>query len=380
MHKQKSILSAALLLMAAACSASPLTAGDVVIYRVGDGTTPLVNTGSAVFVDEYTPTGTLVESIPLPTTTDAATGQNALVASGTATSEGLLTVSPNGQYIALTGYDSAIGANGNLSGTASTVVPRTVGIIPVSTGTPDTSTALTNFASGNNPRTAVTTDGTNIWVGGAVDVSYTTKGSTIAAEVPSTSAIAKNNNVEQLNIFGGQLYFSSEKSTGFIGSIGTGMPSTGSQSVSFLTGIPADSNAYSFVMFDLDPNTPGVDTLYFADASANAIDKYVLESGTWTAAGSIAATGAIGLTGSVNSSGNVDLFATTGGGSAAGGGTLYSFIDNTGIDGTVSGTATSIATAGTDEAFRGVTIIPVPEPGLAAAAGALIVLARKRSR
>ena len=37
-----------------------LTPGDIVIYRVGSGTSGLLNTGAAVFLDEYTPSGSLV--------------------------------------------------------------------------------------------------------------------------------------------------------------------------------------------------------------------------------------------------------------------------------------------------------------------------------
>src|SRR2546428_816309 len=43
------------------------TPGDLVIYRVGDGTTgSLASTGSPVFLDEYTTLGVLVQSIPVP--------------------------------------------------------------------------------------------------------------------------------------------------------------------------------------------------------------------------------------------------------------------------------------------------------------------------
>lgn len=361
MLNKKSLACGVLGMLATACFGSPVTPGDLVVYRVGDGTASLTSAGNPVFVDEYTPAGALVQSIPLPSGSSLPTGQNDLIASGTASSEGLLTVSPNGQFITLTGYDRAFGGTGSLSGSTSTSVPRTVGIINTTTGNVDTSTALTDFVSGNNPRTAVTTDGTNLWIGGAGDVSYTTTGSSTSTQL--TTAVT---NVEQLNIVGGQLYFSSQKTTGCIGTVGTGLPTTSGQTTAMLTGVPTDKNAYGFVMFDLDPNTPGYDTLYYADATANAIVKYVLEGTTWTAAGSITATGATGLTGYVDPSGNVDLFATTGGSGAIGGGTLYSFVDNSGIDGNASGTATTIATAGNDEAFRGIAYVPVPEPvGLA---------------
>src|SRR5439155_14267498 len=112
--------------------------------------------------------------------------QKQLIASGTATSEGLLTVSPNGQYVALTGYGATIPTTG-LAGTASATVNRVVGIIPASTGAPDTSTGLTDFADGNNPRSAVTTNGTDIWVsGGSGGARYTTFGSTTSTQLSTT--------------------------------------------------------------------------------------------------------------------------------------------------------------------------------------------------
>src|SRR5690242_16473910 len=64
------------------------TPGNLVIYRVGSTGTPLVNTGSPVFLDEYTPTGTLVQSVAMPTTANLP--QEQLVASGVASAEGFL--------------------------------------------------------------------------------------------------------------------------------------------------------------------------------------------------------------------------------------------------------------------------------------------------
>src|SRR5215475_9867169 len=105
-------------------ASAPFTPGNLVIYRVGTGTGSLVNTGNPVFLDEYTPAGALVQSIALPTTASAPNRR--LIASGTATSEGLLTRSTDGLYIVLSGYDAALGTSG-LAGTTSSAVPRVVG-------------------------------------------------------------------------------------------------------------------------------------------------------------------------------------------------------------------------------------------------------------
>src|SRR5687768_13281221 len=76
---------------------APFTAGNVVVYRVGSGTGNLVNTGSPVFLDEYAPAGTLVQSVAMPTT--ASGSQLQLIANGVATAEGQLTRSENGRYL-----------------------------------------------------------------------------------------------------------------------------------------------------------------------------------------------------------------------------------------------------------------------------------------
>ncbi len=84
---------------------SGTTVQDVVVYRVGDGMAGLAATGAAVFVDEFDPTtGLRVKSTAMPT---VASGSNhRLIASGTATSEGMITTSVDGRYVVLTGYDS----------------------------------------------------------------------------------------------------------------------------------------------------------------------------------------------------------------------------------------------------------------------------------
>ena len=85
---------------------SPFTPGNVVVYRVGTGSGSLLNSGNPVFLDEYTPGGTLVQSVALPTTSSGANRR--LIASGTATSEGLMTRSADGRYLLLAGYDAPI--------------------------------------------------------------------------------------------------------------------------------------------------------------------------------------------------------------------------------------------------------------------------------
>ena len=95
----KKILGLVVVLMALASgmnavaqvTGNPFGAGNIVIYRVGDGTTPVTNAGQAVFLDEYTPasisavTGTFsaptpVQSIMMPTNWYG--GNSSLIADG----------------------------------------------------------------------------------------------------------------------------------------------------------------------------------------------------------------------------------------------------------------------------------------------------------
>lgn len=326
------------------------TPGDLVVYRVGSGTGTLVNTGNPVFLDEYTPAGALVQSIALPTT---AAGTNApLIASGTATSEGLLNLSADGRFLTLTGYAATPGGGTSLPGTASATVPRVVGRADAS-GTVDTSTRLTDYADGNNPRGAVSTDGASLWItGGSGGVRYATAGGTTSTQLSTTVT-----NLRAVNLAAGQLTVSTASGSFRIATVGSGTPTTAGQTITNLPGFPTTGSPYAFAFAALAPGAVSVDTLYVADDTANSVQKYALANGAWTLRGAITATGARGLTLAVNS-GVVSLYVTTGGSAAAGGGTLYAYTDSTGYNGTVSGTATTIATAPANTAFRGVAFAP----------------------
>src|SRR4051812_38401035 len=77
------------------------TAGDLAVIRLGDGTAALGSTTAAVFIDEYSPNGTLVQSIPIATADNGS--QHALTIGGTAGSEGNLNLSVNGQFLTFVG-------------------------------------------------------------------------------------------------------------------------------------------------------------------------------------------------------------------------------------------------------------------------------------
>ena len=224
--------------------------GNLVIYRVGSGAGSLINTGNPVFLDEYTPTGTLVQSIALPTTVIGTNKQ--LIASGTSSSEGLLTRSSNGQYLILTGYASDIPGAASLSGTASATVNRTIGLVDYN-GIINTTTALTDAATGSSPRSAISSNGTNLWhTGGAGGIRYTTLGSTTSTQLSTTVT-----NLRQANIFNGQLYTSSSSTTFHLSTVGTGSPITSGQTITNLPGFPTTGSQYGFFFADLNAGVAG---------------------------------------------------------------------------------------------------------------------------
>ncbi len=273
-------------------AAAAFTPGNLVVYRVSDGTELLVPTGNAVFLDEYSISqaggATLVQSIAMPTIAADGDLQRQCVASGTATSEGLMTRSPNGEYLALTCYARNLVPTGvgTISGTASTTVPRVIARVS-SAGVIDTSTALTDFANGFNARSAVT-DGTGFWaVGGTGGVRHATLGQTTSTEISTTIT-----NLRQIDIVRGNLLVSHASGAVFsrLVQVGTGLPTTSGQVMTSIAGFPTigGPSFYGFVFADLDATVGGVDTAYIADDGAtDSVQKWSLVGGTWTLTGTV---------------------------------------------------------------------------------------------
>ena len=222
-------------------------------------------------------------------------------------------------------------------------------------GAVDTSTRLTDYADANNPRGAVSTDGTALWVtGGSGGVRYATLGATTSTQLSTTVTNLRGVNL----VAGAQLAVSTGSGTAVrVGTVGAGLPTTPGQTITNLPGFLVSGSPYAFAFAALAPNAAGVDTLYVADdgasASGGGIQKYALINGTWTLRGVVTAPGVRGLTLSLGNGGGgvVNLY-------AASGDTLYAFTDPTGYNGAVSGAATPIATAAANTAFRGVALAP----------------------
>ncbi|MFO0810535.1 MAG: hypothetical protein U0746_18060 [Gemmataceae bacterium] len=336
--------------------AGPITPGNIVVVRVGDGSTALSSDAAAVRLVEYTTSGAVVQTIDLPTITSGS--QVRLTQSGSSLTEGGLNLSTNGQYLSLIGYDAAVGTATVATGSAI----RVIGRIDLNANV-DTSTTIgvAYTAAGGSAR-AVASDGTGFWSSGNSNTAGNTGVRYATGLGATTSTRLVNDNSRQIGIYNNTLFYTSSTA---IFSVGSQPPPTSGTPTATSFGLTF-TNAQSFFLLDRDGSVGatglnGLDTLYVIDGSN--LKKFEWSGSAWTARGTADAGGStpslFGLTGYVNGS-NVQMFATQ---ANLAGNDLYSFADTSGFGGTMSGTFTSLATANANFAFRGVAYIaPVPEP------------------
>jgi hypothetical protein len=347
---------AVLLLCAVACgdaaAQSPLTIGNLFVVRFGDGTAPLTNASTATFVDEYTPGGTLVQTIALPI---AASGANRpLTSSGAATTEGFLNVSTNGIFLTLAGYAVGPGLV-NVASTAAAATPRVVARIDL-LGTIDTSTTITDGYSGAatstspaNIRSAVATDGSGFWTSGT---GVATSAGVRWVQLGASTSIGIGGNPANARVVGihhGQLYTTSTSGAFHgVAAVGSGVPTTPGQVATLLPGMPATSGPSPLDFWFADPQT-----LYVADdrgvAAGGGIQKWTLGGGTWSLQYTLAgAAGCRGVTG-FRRAGATTLWATT---------TASQLV--TVVDTGAASAVTVLASAPANTAFRGVRVLGKP--------------------
>jgi hypothetical protein len=329
---------------------------DLFVVRLGDGSAALDSSATAVFIDRLRIDGTSFGSpIALPT---AVSGNNQpFTLSGTAGSEGGLSLSVNGKYVTLAGYAAPPGT-ASVSSSMTSAIARLVARVDAA-GNVDTTTRLTKAFSANNVRGATSIDGTAFWVAGngstgTAGVQYAVLGAT-----DSTQVLATPSNCRLVGIAGGQLYVTSG-SSGYTAvlSVGSGAPTMTGAAGQLLPGMAATgASPYAFALFDLNANIPGLDTLYVSDdrsaTSGGGIQKWTFDGAKWTLATTLnqgLSGGVRGLAGAVTGSG-VTLIATT---TETSNNHLVAVVD----DGSSNPAFSVIADAPMNTLFRGVVIAP----------------------
>ena len=347
--------------------AGGFTAGNIVVLQIGTGSNVLMLRSVACFLQEYTTNGNLVQTIPLPVSSTDANYPLTLYIGSTTPREGILKRSVDGRYLTFGGY----GVNPGFQDPAASnpvVSPRVVGRVDWSRNI-NTTTALTNSPVPTPPPngssyhmvSAISTDGSRIWIAGSVrgcctellsqDVRYATLGS------QTFTAVATNVNTRAVNIFNNQLYVSTAASPRFgVATVGTGLPTSSiGGAPSLLPGFPT-SGIHSSYDFWFSDDT----TLYVADSgnagTGGGIQKWRFSEGQWLLQYILLNNGTTNMpvyamTGTMDGNSNAVLYATSG-----------ANFDNKLITLTDKGAdsvATVIADAPTNTAFRGVAFAPV---------------------
>src|SRR5437016_10758413 len=179
---------------------------------------------------------------------------------------------------------------------------------------------------------------------------YTTLGTVGASTQLSTTVT----NLRATNIFSNQLYVSSASGTfQGVAKVGSGTPTTTGQTITLLPGFPTATGPSPYAFAFSDSNT-----LYVADdrstASGGGLQKWTFNGTTWTLSKTFTTgltAGLRGVTLTVNGSNQPVIYATT-----ADSATKFVTVTDTGSAGD---SFTTLATAGTNKAFRGVAFAPV---------------------
>ena len=168
-------------------SVVPFTPGDLAVARFGGiAGDPVSQANSALaaapatyFIDEYTPSGAFVQSVPLTVSTASPSDPASLVATGNDFTGGNIGRTVDGQHLLIPAYWKSIDATGGPSGDSALATPRVVGLVDQN-GNLDSSTQLTDSYSGGAStatiRSIASVDGTSFYVSGSNDTNDVSQG------------------------------------------------------------------------------------------------------------------------------------------------------------------------------------------------------------
>ncbi|HVU86171.1 MAG TPA: PEP-CTERM sorting domain-containing protein [Pirellulales bacterium] len=367
---------------------SSFTPGDLVVMRTGDATnadSSSVTNQVPVYLDEYTPSGTYVGTVSIPST---GAGAFTLPGSGDNQHQGVLNLSTDGKWLAFAGYNSTVGSSdANIDAS----VGKLAGKISLTASSLDTSTVVNSYGAGSaNPyiRGAFTTDGNQFWTFGKYSATGATSNGGLAY-VSGTGPSATTTTVEgfadwrDVIAVNGQLYGGTGSSS--VGNhgpyqISTGLPTTNlGNSLSNNTQLgnyPGGQSASALALLNVpgNPNTQnGLNVLYtIGDQSTAGITKYYFNGTSWVnqtnvplAAGADNVSNPTGLI-AVQDPTNPNWVDIT----VSGQNGIYTYVDKTGYNGAIPANSFThiVGNSGFDQ-FRGVATVPTPEPSTFVLAG-----------
>ncbi len=261
--RPRPLLIAALLPITWSSTFGQFTSGNLVIYELGGGGGIPIN-GAPITIREFTPGGTAVSSVPLPTT------GNDRIFGGAAGTTGIQ-LTPLGDRLVVAGYGDPSAAGTAIGQSAGSAVPRVVGTLNangVFTRQFSTSTLFSGAAVNS-----AASDGVNFWVvGSAGGVGYFGPG----AQAVVAIGIGPLNEVA---VAAGQLSVSNTSTGGTpslrgIQNVGTGLPTTSGQALTNVINPTSLSAGFSF--------NPARTVCYIAGTTG--VQKWTFNGSTWSLA------------------------------------------------------------------------------------------------
>jgi len=287
-----------------------------------------------------------------------------LTLSGSASSEGALTLSSDGTLVTFAGYVASAGT----TGIAGSGVPRAVGVLNAQGTFSVTASTVGSLAfASNNVRSAVS-DGRGYWMGGTAAVSA--NGGVWYSTGSGTPAQVASGNIRNLNLSSGSLFYSTGSGTHGIYQF-TGLPTGTASAGSALIPTGSSSSPYDFAI-SADGNTA-----YVADdgGTTQGVQKWVKSSGTWSLAYTLPVGSTSGARQLTVDWGNSLIFATTAESTAN---RLIEIFDGGSVG---ASTETTLDTAPANTLYRGVDFAPIPEPSTVTLLGlGLVALFARRNR
>jgi hypothetical protein len=314
-----------------------LHATNIVVVRVGDGAQTLANSGNSVYLDQFTPAGAYVNTVCIPETGPTALLEAGLDITGGTLFGCALNQSANGKFLVLAGYSVDLGYESSLPSSTSAVVPRGIGVID-SRGDFSLPIKDSTAFSAVHFRGAVFDGTNNYWGCGSANGVYY-----FGVDGSPASIQTAYPNLRNLSVFNGDLHFVSAAS--------------GNLSIRKFSGLPIAPSAHTEV---IPGNTQGTDiavdpagtTIYLT--AANGIQKWEMQSGIWVNVYNLTNgfSGGIRYLAADFSGSEPVVFASTIGDTAN---RLVRIVD-TGA----TSSATTLASAGVNQLFRGLRFGPLP--------------------
>ena len=262
MNHLKSLIAVTILIFANFSVAADFDPNSLLVFRVGDGTNTLTNSVGPISILEVSKAnGSILQTINIPTT--------ALQVSGSATSEGAISLSSDRRTLTIGGYLPPFTGSGSLGSRTAAQAPRAF-VTMDSTGTISPTTTLTNFYSTDNIRSGVAAGAGNYYFTGSSG-----PGSGIMFSGSSGTNQIADINSRQIQVRNGNLLYSTGSGTRGIYSF-NGLPTSTTNASSLLTGVTGQGTSpYDFTF------SPDGNTLYVADDGIG-VQRFNFSNGSWT--------------------------------------------------------------------------------------------------